>query len=165
LLIKKRHPLSSKDLKSLLEEAKRICPSLAEHIDRKRDIELVEIASGEKIYLQNGKPVLIGLEKSVMPSLAMPQSLLDTIPKVVVDMGAVPFVVNGADVMAPGIRSMADNVKVGDVVLVVDERHSKGLAVGIMIMDRAEILQRKKGKAIKNVHHVGDEIWNWSRSV
>jgi PUA domain protein len=56
-------------------------------------------------------------------------------------------------------------LKVGDVVLVVDERHAKGLAVGIMIMDRAEILQRKKGKAIKNVHHVGDEIWNWSRSV
>lgn len=165
MLIKKRHPLSSKDLKSLLEEAKHVCLSLAEHIDKKKDIELVEIAGGERIYLQNGKPILIGLEKSVMPSLAMPQSLLETIPKVVVDMGAVPFVVNGADVMAPGIRSVADDVKVGDVVLVVDERHSKGLAVGILLMTREEILQKKKGKAIKNVHHVGDEIWNWSRSV
>lgn len=60
---------------------------------------------------------------------------------------------------------MADNVKVEDVVLVVDEKYSKGLAVGILIMDREEILQRKKGKAVKNVHHVGDDIWNWTRSV
>ena len=165
MLIKKRHPLSSKDLKSLLEEAKRVCPSLFDHIDKKKDIELVEVAREERIYLQDGKPILIGLEKSVMPSLAMPQALLETIPKVVVDMGAVPFVVNGADVMAPGIRSVADNVKVGDVVLVVDEKHSKGLAVGILIMDREEILQKKKGKAVKNVHHVGDDIWNWTRSV
>lgn len=165
MLIKKRHPLSSKDLKSLLEEAKRICPGLVDHIDKKKDIELVEVASGERIYLQEGKPILVGLEKSVMPSLAMPQALLETIPKVVVDMGAVPFVVNGADVMAPGIRSVADNVKVEDVVLVVDEKYSKGLAVGILIMDREEILQRKKGKAVKNVHHVGDDIWNWTRSV
>lgn len=165
MLIKKRHPISSKDLKSLLEEAKRICPSLAEHINKKSVIELVEIAGGKRIYLQDGKPILIGLEKTIMPSLAMPQSLLETIPKVVVDMGAVPFMVNGADVMAPGIRSVADNVKVGDVVIVVDERHSKGLAVGILLMDRTEILQKKKGKAIKNVHHVGDEIWNGSRSI
>jgi len=165
LLIKKRHPLSSKDLKSLLEEAKRICPSLVGHIDKKKGIELVEVANGERIYLQDGKPILIGLEKSIMPSLAMPQALLDTIPMVVVDMGAVPFVTNGADVMAPGIRSVADNVKVGDVVLVVDEKYYKGLAVGILIMDREEILQKRKGKAIKNVHHVGDDIWNWTRSV
>lgn len=165
MLIKKRHPLSSKDLKILLEEAKRICPSLVDHINKKEDIELVEVAGGERIYLQDGKPILIGLERSVMPSLAMPQALLDTIPRVVVDMGAVPFVVNGADVMAPGIRSVADKVKVGDVVLVVDEKHSKGLAVGILIMDREEILQRRKGKAVKNVHHVGDDIWNWTRSV
>jgi PUA-domain protein len=165
LLIKKRHPLSSKDLKSFLEEVKRVCPSLIEYIDRKKDIELVEVANGERIYLQDGKPILIGIEKSVMPSLAMPQAMLETIPKVVVDMGAVPFVVNGADVMAPGIRSVADNVKVGDVVLVVDEKYSKGLAVGIMIMDKVDILQKKKGKAIKNVHHVGDEIWNWLQSV
>lgn len=165
MLIKKRHPLSSKDLKVLLEEAKKVCPPLADHIDKKEEIEIVELASGDKIYLQHGKPVLMEKEGIVIPSLAMPQALLETIPKVVVDMGAVPFVVNGADIMAPGIRSAAEGIQVGDLVLVVDEKHSKGLAMGILIMERGEVLQKKKGKAIKNVHYVGDEIWNWTRAI
>jgi PUA domain protein len=67
--------------------------------------------------------------------------------------------------MAPGIRSAAEGIQVGDLVLVVDEKHSKGLAMGILIMERSEVLQKKKGKAIKNVHYVGDEIWNWTRAI
>jgi len=165
LLIKKRYPLSSKDLKALLEKAEKICPTLADHIDRKAEIEMVELASGDKIYLQHGKPILMEDEGKVIPSLAMPQTLLNTLPRVVVDMGAVPYVVNGADIMAPGIRSASEGIKVGDLVLVVDEKHSKGIAMGILMMDREEILQKKKGKALKNVHYVGDEIWNWTRAI
>ena len=164
-MVKKRHPISSKELKTLLEEIGRICPPLVEGIDKKKDMELIELESGEKLYFQEGKPILIELKGKIMPSLAMPQALLETIPKVVVDMGAVPFVANGADIMAPGIRSVSESAKVGDVVLVVDEKYSKGLAVGILIMDRQEILAKKKGKAVKSVHHVGDEIWNSARAI
>jgi PUA domain protein len=165
LLIKKRHPISSKELKALLEQIGQICPPLVEGIDRKKDMELIELESGEKLYFQEGKPILIELKGKLMPSLAMPPALLETIPKVVVDMGAVPFVANGADIMAPGIRSVSEGAKPGDVVLIVDEKYSKGLAVGILLMSREEILSKKKGKAAKSVHHVGDEIWNYARSI
>jgi PUA domain protein len=94
----------------------------------------------------------------------MPQQLLDALPKVVVDMGAIPFVANGADIMAPGIRSVQEGAKVGDVVLVVDEKHSKGLAIGVLLIERREILEKRKGKAVKNVHHVGDEIWHSTKA-
>ncbi len=159
MLVKKRHPLSTKDLKALLDEAARVAPTVANHIDKKKAIELLELESGERLFYQNGKPLLIEHDSKIMPSLAMPQQLLDALPKVVVDMGAVPFVVNGAAIMAPGIRSVSEGTKVGDVVLVVDEKHSKGLAIGILLMEREDILGKKKGKAVKNVHHVGDEIW------
>lgn len=165
MLVKKRHPLSSKDLKSILERAKVVCPPLVENIDRKKEIELVELASGEKLYLQDGKPILIEDGDKLIPSLAMPQSLLNSMPEVVVDMGAVPFVVKGADVMAPGIRSVSPDAKTGDVVLVKDEKYSKGLAVGVLLMEREEILHKRKGKAVKNVHYVGDKIWNSAKSV
>lgn len=165
MLIKKRHALSSKDLKELMEETKKICPALAEIIAKKKELELVELEGGERIYFQDGKPVLIWHDGKVMPSLAMPQQLLDCIPRVVVDMGAVPFVVKGADIMAPGIRMVSEGAKQGEVVLVVDERHSKGLAIGILIMGREEIFQVRKGKAVKNIHHVGDEIWNSAKAI
>jgi PUA domain protein len=80
-------------------------------------------------------------------------------------MGAVPFVVNGADIMVPGIRSVSQNAKPGDVVLVVEEKYGKGLAIGIMLIEREEILKKGKGKAVKNVHHVGDEIWNSAKQI
>lgn len=164
MLVKKRHPLSTKDLKALLDEAARVAPSVMNHIDKKKPIELLELDSGERLFYQNGKPLLIEHGGKIMPSLAMPQQLLDTLPKVVVDMGAIPFVANGADIMAPGIRSVQEGAKVGDVVLVVDEKHSKGLAIGFLIMEREEILEKRKGKAVKNVHHVGDEIWNSTKA-
>jgi predicted ribosome-associated RNA-binding protein Tma20 len=31
-------------------------------------------------------------------------------------------------------------------------------------MEREEILGKRKGKAVKNVHHVGDEIWNSTKA-
>jgi len=50
--------------------------------------------------------------------------------RVVVDAGAVRFIVNGADVMGPGIVESDEQINIDDVVVVVDERHGKPLAIG-----------------------------------
>lgn len=159
MLIKKRHPVSTKEMKEILERAGEIAHKLPETIDRKKGLEVVELSSGERVYLQEKRPVLIELEGKLMPALTASEGVLSEIPKVVVDMGAVPYICNGADVMAPGIRSVPEGAKPGDVVAVSDERHNKVLAVGVLVMDREKILSREKGKAVKNVHHVGDELW------
>ncbi len=78
---------------------------------------------------------------------------------VTVDMGAVPHVVNGADVMVPGIVEVWEGIRKGDVVWVRDEKYHKPLCVGISLMDAEEILKSERGKAVKNVHYVGDKIW------
>jgi PUA domain protein len=80
-------------------------------------------------------------------------------------MGAIPFVANGADIMVPGIRSVSSEAVPGDVVLVVDEKYGKGLAIGVLLIDRDAILKKGKGKAVKNIHHVGDEIWNSAKLI
>jgi len=160
LLVKKRHPISSKDLKSILEEVRKVAPEMLDSIDKKKAVEMVELEDGEKSYMQDGKPILIGHGGKVMPALTAAPAVLSRIAKVVVDMGAVPFVAKGADIMAPGIRSVTEGAKVGDVVIVQDEKYAKGLAVGILLIEREQILQKVKGKAVKNVHHVGDEVWN-----
>jgi PUA domain protein len=43
---------------------------------------------------------------------------------------------------------------------VVDERHGKPLAIGIALLDASRIELSAAGKMCKNVHYVGDEIWN-----
>ena len=79
---------------------------------------------------------------------------------VTVDMGAVKFVYNGADVMAPGIVAADPAIKVGDIVWVRDEKNLRPLAVGEALMAGPEMVASEKGKAVRSVHHVGDPLWN-----
>lgn len=162
MIIKKRHPLSSKEQKELLETIREKYPSIYEVLDRKKPIELLETANGEIVYLQESKPLLFRVDGNILPCLRACQKVLEALPKVVVDMGAVPYIVNGADVMAPGIRVVDERATLGSVVVVVDEKYSKPLAVGIVVMDPKDIREKKKGKAVKNLHHVGDEIWKFT---
>jgi PUA domain protein len=76
---------------------------------------------------------------------------------VIVDSGAVSFIVNGADVMNPGIVSADHEIAMGDLVIVAEERHKKPLAIGRALIPGSEM--RGEGKAIKSLHHVGDQIW------
>ena len=77
---------------------------------------------------------------------------------VTVDMGAVKFVTNGADVMAPGIVEADPAIQPGDWVWVRDERNKQPLAVGQALVPGATMV-RGKGKAVKSIHHVGDKLW------
>jgi PUA domain protein len=80
--------------------------------------------------------------------------------RISVDAGAIPYVINGADVMRPGITCVTADVRAQAPVQVVDERHGKPLAIGIALLDAPQIEQSTTGKMCKNIHYVGDEIWN-----
>jgi PUA-domain protein len=77
---------------------------------------------------------------------------------VTVDMGAVRFVTNGADVMAPGIVEADPSLQPGDWCWVRDERNKQPLAVGKALVP-ASAMVRGKGKAVKSVHWLGDKVW------
>jgi PUA domain protein len=81
-----------------------------------------------------------------------------TLRYVTVDMGAVKFVANGADIMAPGIVEADPAVQPGDFVWIRDERNKQPLAVGRALVPGAAMV-RGKGKAVKSVHHLGDKLW------
>jgi PUA domain protein len=78
---------------------------------------------------------------------------------VTVDMGAVPYVYNGADIMAPGIVDADLGIQPGDFVWVRDEKNRRPLAVGRAIVDGPTMVRSEKGKAVESIHHVGDEVW------
>jgi PUA domain protein len=78
---------------------------------------------------------------------------------VTVDMGAVPFITNGADCMGPGIVEADDSIAAGDFVWIRDVKNKVPLAIGISERSGEELMQKKPGKAIKNIHNVGDKLW------
>ncbi len=78
---------------------------------------------------------------------------------VTVDMGAVPYVYNGADVMAPGIVDADPGIRPGDLVWVRDEKNGRPLAIGRAIMDGPTMAREEHGKAVETLHYVGDDLW------
>ncbi len=155
----RRYFLKAKEAKALLKEAsEKLKISLEKNFGSNARIELVETDFGE-IFLINGKPLIFKTEGSVFPTLVFTE-LLASAPKVVVDMGAVPHVCNGADVMAPGVFRFEGGFKKGDLVFVVDEKHGKPIAVGETAYSDAEATKVKRGVVVKNIHFVGDKIWD-----
>ena len=78
---------------------------------------------------------------------------------VTVDMGAVPYVTNGADVMGPGITEADPEIAEGDMVWIRDARNGAPLAIGVALRSGEALASKEPGKAIKTIHYVGDKLW------
>ena len=65
---------------------------------------------------------------------------------VTVDKGAIRFVSNGADIMAPGIVDADSEIKEGDLVIIVEEAHRKPLAIGKALMKGPQIVEADSGE-------------------
>ncbi len=153
----KRRSLSKSDIKELnskLEFGFKLPPK-----------EKVDIIEGKAtIILLNEKPVLVMHEGRWFPALQLIQEKPGLLKKITVDMGAIKFLCSGADVMRPGIVKIGENIAKDEAVLIVDEKYGKGLAVGIALLPAEEMQKEKKGKAIRNLHWVGDWIWEFGKS-
>ncbi|MGZ4929484.1 MAG: RNA-binding protein [Halobacteriota archaeon] len=122
-------------------------------------LEVVETSRFSLIAL-NGVPVAMYVDGKPFFTVRGALELKPQKNLVTVDMGAVRFIRNGADVMGPGIVAADDSIKPGDPVIVVEERHKKPLGIGTALISGSEMAQSTKGKAVKILHHVGDIIWD-----
>ncbi|OPX64233.1 MULTISPECIES: RNA-binding protein [unclassified Methanoregula] len=158
IVAKKRHSIRKSQAQDLLTRlAEQIGPSAKLfHADM---IEVLETNADVSLFLVGKKPLLMDTGTWVFPTLRGAVQFPFPERRVAVDAGAIPFVVNGADIMRPGIVSVTDDVKADAPVQIVDERHGKPLAVGIALFDAPAMRAATGGKMVKKFHHVGDEIW------
>jgi PUA-domain protein len=160
----RRYTLKSKESKQLLTTAsQKLKINLEDLFGSKVDVETVEADFGE-LLLVNGSPVLFRIGDAVFPVLSAEQ-IVAKLPKAIVDMGAVRFMCNGADVMAPGIVRYEGEFAKGDVIVVVDVKHGKPLALGEALLDSAEAKETKQGAIIKSKHYVSDKVWNVAKTL
>lgn len=159
----KRHYLSKRDVKELLERSFKLNLKIGEWL-KERVKEVWEVAKGEKfnVYLIGGRLSLIDIKGVLVPSTWLAEAV--GLPRVVVDEGAVPKILNGADVMVPGIVKLPERIEKGNVVAIAEERCGKVIGVGIALMSANEVLEVKRGKSLKVLHRVGDEVWRMFKS-
>ncbi|NJF26005.1 RNA-binding protein [Thermococcus sp. Bubb.Bath] len=165
--LKVKHPLSKKEIKEIAREMAEVFgEEIAVRMVSKKDrVDVAEFDKTTEILLVNGKPFFIRRKGLVFPlvialyELSNEEDLRKWPRRVVVDAGAVPFVLKGADVMAAGITDTDENIKEGDFVFVVEEDYGRPLAIGIALMNGKAMKEKPKGKAVKNIHHAKDRIW------
>ena len=117
------------------------------------DATLIEIG-GTRILRIDGK---------FLPFLG-DAATLSEFPSVTVDMGAVKFMCNGANVMRPGIRENTE-FAAGQVVCVIEESHRKVLAVGIATVDSSELATMERGEVVRNMHYISDKHWETAKEI
>ncbi len=154
-----RHFLKEKEARQIILDFSKSVNVNAERLfGSKPRIELVEVETTE-IFIIDRKPVLMRLSGKVFPTLFF-NGVFPILPKVTVNMGAVPYVCNGADVMAPGVVRIDGDFEKNDILLIVDERFEKSLAIGVALFDSQTMGKLTHGKLVKSLHYVGDKLWN-----
>jgi len=113
-----------------------------------------------KVYVVGGY-VLAEVGEIIFPTLheEYNRGLLERPPALVVDMGAVPHIARGADVMRPGVRSFQGSFDEGDLLVVRDEKNLRPIAISRALKSLEECRAMERGKIAENIHHVDDKIW------
>ncbi len=158
----KRHALSGKDIRAL---AKDVDPQIRSVLNNADTVEMWELDDKTTLYIVDGKPLFAKLKLRIdndvlekyIPLLTMFYLVNPDYPYVKVDDGAVPKILNGADVMRPGIREIIGEFQKGDIVAVRDLR-DRTIAVTIALVSRSDCEKMQKGKVLKNIHYLGDKL-------
>ncbi len=158
----RRHLLSKKDVKKLANE---VDSRIAEVLRSSENVELYEVDNNLTLFIVDGKPLFAKVrikidDKEVekyIPLITLFYTKNIDYPYVKVDNGAVPRILNGADVMRPGIREISGEFNKGDIVAVRDLK-DRTIAVTISLYPKKDIESMQKGKVLKNIHYLGDKI-------
>lgn len=149
----KMYKLRKKEAKIVAEEVR----SRAE-VEVKGEMDVVEFDKFN-IILVDDEPLLIRYDGKHYVSVYGAIKLKPKKYEVVVDQGAMKFIMNGANVMKPGIVFADERINEGDFVFVTVEDKRVPIAVGVALCKGSEM--KGRGKAVLNVHHVGDKAWKY----
>jgi PUA-domain protein len=154
--IKSRHHLKGSDARKVIAKIEPLLDDPSRL--RRASLEMAISDEGVDLIFVDGRPLMMVVEEQPFFTVLGAIELMPKKRLVVVDAGAVRFVVNGADIMKPGIVSADPEIAVGDLVVVVEVRYQKPLAIGRALVAGTDM--KGEGKAVKSLHHVGDAIWN-----
>lgn len=155
----KVHVLSKTETALLIDDLKRWPPN---EIPRIKNLKSFEVEKNKK-FLIHENFIAIQIDKIILPFVGN-TALINSFPYVLVDMGAIKFICNGAKIMRPGIIYFSLFLK-SDIVIVKDKEHLKPIAVGLALEDSEKAKTLSRGYIINNLHYVGDKFWELYKEI
>lgn len=159
-----RYPLRKKELREFEEYLTSQFPKLGEVLGKLESGFVVELESAGSqevsLVVLNDLPAFVQVGKDLkIPTLILVKMAgIESTHNAIVDEGAVKHLLNGADVMSPGIKECSGFRKEA-LVAVWNPTKETPLCVGRALMSCDEVMNVRKGKAVKNMHYAGDKIW------
>ena len=127
-----------------------------------KNLKIHQISEQSQIITGNEMKIL-NVDDEYIPFLSETE-MLKKFPYVMVDMGAVKFMCNGANVMRPGIKKHSEFEK-DNMVCIIEESQNKFLAVGKALVSSQDIENMEKGEIIKNIHYISDKYWEIGKTI
>ncbi|EQC33194.1 hypothetical protein SDRG_09178 [Saprolegnia diclina VS20] len=146
--------------------------ALMEELLPKKAPLLVAKCSGTEhlqiVVAEDGTPLFFNMRDGpFLPTLKLLHKIPNLMKQVRADKGAIPYVLSGANIMAPGLTSkggsMLEDIEKGEPVAIMAEGKELAMGVGIMQMSTADVRSVNKGIAIELGHFLGDDLWTLTK--
>ena len=155
------HSLSKREVHDITDEISKSWPTNS--IGAIKDLQVCVIDGNKRLLVGNGLVAIQLAPDLIIPHLTQ-HDILNHFASVQVDMNAVKFVCNGANIMRPGITDFT-TFKESEIVLVKDQTHKKELAVCISLVDDVTGRKMERGVVLNNIHHIGDIYWETKKTI
>ncbi|KAJ2903158.1 Translation machinery-associated protein 20 [Zalerion maritima] len=163
-------------------------PNIDTIVPSKSKLEAMKVPGGKSVlYTLDSDPLFFSFDQPtggqiLLPHLRLVHRYPECFPSIRVDRGAIPFVLRGAALMAPGFTSKGGRLpepeergegedgtdeegrwsrelEKGEPVVVTAEGKEEACAVGVLVAGTKEIKQSRKGQVIDETHFLGDGLW------
>ncbi|PAA46869.1 hypothetical protein BOX15_Mlig000712g1, partial [Macrostomum lignano] len=143
-------------------------PGCADYVDqilpKKETLSVVKCHEHIELYANPAGEVLFFRQRDspLYPSLKLLHRYPFMLPHMQADKGAIKFLLNGSNVMCPGLTTPGgrlSQVPASTVVAVMAEGKQHALAIGLTAMSADEIASKNKGVGIETVHCLNDGLW------
>lgn len=155
------HSLSKREIHDITGQISKSWPTNS--VGAIKNLQAYVIDGNRRLLVGNNLVAIQLAPDLIIPHLTQ-HELLNHFASVQVDMNAVKFVCNGANIMRPGITDFT-TFKESEIVLVKDQTHKKELAVCISLVDDVNGRKMEKGVVLNNVHHIGDVYWETKKTI
>lgn len=131
---------------------------------KKEAVQLAKVPGYLQLAIINNVPLFIqDRDGHWYPTLRLLHQYPDMMPKLRADVGAIKFVLSGANIMCPGLTSpgatMHDEVDASTPVAIYAEGKDTAMAVGLTKMSTKDMREINKDIGVINVHHLNDGLW------
>lgn len=155
------HSLSKREVHDIIGQISKSWPTNS--IGAIKDLQVYVIDGNKRLLVGNDLVAIQLAPDLIIPHLTQ-HDILNHFASVQVDMNAVKFVCNGANIMRPGITDFT-TFKESEIVLVKDQTHKKELAVCISLVDDVTGRKMERGVVLNNIHHIGDIYWETKKTI